>query len=259
MTAFVDGNFVALEKAVVPILDRGFLYGDGVFTTIKVENGAIESFSKHLVRLQKHAMELGIHFPAIEESLIYELIEKNRAHNGIWRLRLIITGGDGQGIDLKLREGRLIITLTPYDEILPASFRLCLFSLPILTPHSHLKTLSYLARLFVMQEAKNRDFDDALVTDPEGNLLEASFSNIFWIIDKNFYTPDKTLPLLSGITLERIEEKAKSLGYNILYVKRSFSDIPLNAHIYCTGSLKGIVPVSQIEDRSFSTKPLFNL
>lgn len=256
MFVYLDGQFHHQDEAKISIFDRGFLFGDGVFTTLKVENGKAEFLNRHLKRLYEQCNELNIEYPDIKNEIIDELIVKNLTFGDRFKLRITITGGHIKELGLPRRRGSVIMTLTPLEPNLKNSLRLSIFSSPIQTPHLHLKTLSYLTRLFVMQEAKNRGFDDAVVLDEKGYILETAIANIFWIVGNDFYTPSNHLACLPGITLEHIITKAKLKGYRIHYVSSTLQMIPNDAYIYCSGSLKGIVPVTEIENRKFLIKEI---
>ena len=94
---FLDGTFHFENEAFIPVNDRGFLFGDGVFTTIRVIEGQPECMEMHLERIQSHCRALNIVPPAIASNLIMELIKQNGAENGQWRLKIIVTGGGGSG------------------------------------------------------------------------------------------------------------------------------------------------------------------
>ena len=254
MFVYIDGQFYLEEEAKISVNDRGFLFGDGAFTTIKVQDGVPEYLDEHLKRLEGHLKELNIENNHIDRSLIFELINKNNALKGCFKLRITITGGISKDMGLPLRKGSTVLTISPYAPQEKSVFKLALFSIPIAGPHLHLKTLSYLTRLFILQEAKNRGFDDAVAYDESSYLLETAHANLFWIEGDKFYTPSEELACLAGITLNNIIKNVRKHGLEVHYVKATIKDIPKSAHVYCTGSLKGVIPISHIENRVFEVK-----
>src|SRR5665213_1097209 len=133
---FIDNKFVAEDEARVPVTDRGFLFGDGVFTSLRVNNGRVECYQAHLERLRKHCEILQIIPPKINTEDIVELFKLNKAHEGIWKFKIIVTGGEyDDGLALVLRPaGQLIMLLKPYDGTYQASYRLCLYPNPLVHP-----------------------------------------------------------------------------------------------------------------------------
>jgi branched-subunit amino acid aminotransferase/4-amino-4-deoxychorismate lyase len=254
MFVFIDGQFYLEKEAKISVMDRGFLFGDGAFTTIKVQDGVPEHLNEHLKRLKSQLNELNIEAHDIDQNAVFELINKNNALKGFFKIRITITGGITKDMGLPLRKGSTVITISPYSTKEKSVFKLALFSMPIAGPHLHLKTLSYLTRLFILQEAKNRGFDDAIAYDESSYILETAHANLFWIVGDRFYTPSHELACLAGITLGNIINNVRKNGLEVHYVKATINDIPQLAHVYCTGSLKGVIPVSQIEDRIFEVK-----
>src|SRR5262245_23854811 len=91
MIVFLNGRFVPEEEALVSVFDRGFLYGDGLFETMRVCNGRIFRWSDHFARLQQGAKFLRLELSTSSEAMFdwaREVIERNAAENGILRLSL---------------------------------------------------------------------------------------------------------------------------------------------------------------------------
>ncbi len=191
---------------MVPIQDRGFLFGDGVFTTIKVDEGSVVQGNLHLERIVSHCQQLNIFPPKITLQDFQSLIKKNRAEKGIWRLKVIITGGNRTDLSLPQRDyGVYLVTIKPYIPN-STSLKVCRYPFPITSPLSGLKTLSYLERMRIKQYAIDRRFDDAITCSVDGFVLEAAFSNVYWKEGDLYYTPDSTLPLLQGTCIASLPE-----------------------------------------------------
>ena len=249
---FCNGQFLPRDELKIPFTDRGFLFGDGVFTTLRVTNGVTEHLDLHLKRLQENCRDLNIEFPTIDPTWVPELANRNEAHQGIWRLKIIITGGDLPHLDLAPRPyGYLIMNLTHFQPP-PIPYKLTLCPSPVLRPVSHIKSLSYLDRLWVVEEAKKKGFDDAITTTSEGFLLEAAFSNIFWRHKETLYTPDGRLPLLSGIALSVVKKGAKALGMRVQEVRATLEDIPPDSQVFICNSMVRFHSVERIQDKVFS-------
>jgi 4-amino-4-deoxychorismate lyase len=248
---FCNGQFLSEGDLKLPFTDRGFLFGDGVFTTLRVADGAIENFDLHVKRLRENCRDLNIEFPVIDPGWLTELVNQNEARQGIWRLKIIITGGDSPDLDLAPRSfGRLIMTLAPFQ---PPSipYKLTICSSFALRPVSRVKSLSYLDRLWVMNEAKKKGFHDAVTTTSEGFFLEAAFSNLFWRQGEVFYTPDSSLPLLPGVALSVIKRAVESFEMNVCGVRATLEDIPSDSQVFICNSMVKFHPVERIQDKPF--------
>lgn len=236
---YLNDRFCLEHEAFIPISDRGFLFGEGIFTTIRVDNGTCELLDLHLLRLQKQAAELGIncsiHFSP------EELIERQKAFHGIWRLNIILTQRD------------LLATLKREEHdksMVPTA--LCLFPQPLESPTAHIKSLSYLDHLYVKKYAQQQGYDDAITTNREGFLLETGCSNLFWIDDGVLWIPDVTLPYLKGVFLQAL---IRDLSIPVRYVKSRFDQLPSNAHVYTCNAMTHVRPVVKISEKLFSRSP----
>lgn len=250
--AYLNGLFLDESHAFVPINDRGFLFGDGVFTTIKVEEGSALYLEDHFARLKHDCTELFIEFPSIDFSLIHEIIEKNEAQKGIWRMKIIITGKGELSSSIR-PYGVILITIKPYITLSDDPIHLGIYPYPITSKFSHIKSLCYAERFQIKYYAKEQGFDDAIVLSPEGYLLETSFSNIFWIEKGHFCTPHQDLPLLRGITLKQI---MKETNLKVNEKKYRLEDIGKDATIYICNALTGIRSIKSILDHQYTVLSL---
>lgn len=250
--AYINGAFIEESKCSISIFDRGFLYGDGVFTTILVSEGKAHHLGYHLERIHQNCHSLNIVYPNLPLSLIEELIEKNKAFKGLWRLKIIITGGSEEDLDLRERlPGNVLMTLKPSLVKLYDPVRLCLFPDPIVTPISKLKTISYLERLWVKEYARSQGYDDALVLDLKSHILESSFSNFFWYDNHNVYFPKDGEPFLKGVAVTLIEKSLSKTGFECFHSHFKLEDLPSEAHLFTCNSLSGPCPVIEIEGKSY--------
>ena len=92
---YLNGEFFLEKNALIPATDRGFLFGDGVFRTIKIQEGHPQFWPQHLQKLKHDCEILGIIPPKISSEIIQELIDKNLAHKGTWRLTSRATSKEG--------------------------------------------------------------------------------------------------------------------------------------------------------------------
>jgi 4-amino-4-deoxychorismate lyase len=244
---FCNGKFIDESEPCIPLTDRGFLFGDAVFTTIKVENGIPFFFEEHVARLFMQCETLRITPPVILLKNVNDLIIKNEATVGVWRLKIIITGGNSPKLSLQTRGfGKLLMTLRELSEQFPNEVRLTVYPKSISGPTASLKTLSYLDRLYVAEYAFSRSFDEAVVLSGEGFILETAFSNIFWIEDRDVFVPDPQLDLLMGITIRKEIEVFKEKGYTVHFVKAKLEDISAKAKVFVCNSIRGVTPVKEL-------------
>jgi len=108
---YFNGSIIPEEKASVPITDRGFLFGDGVFTTTLVKEGVPLHLQLHINRLMRDCAALNIVYPELNESIFQNILAKNKALKGTWRMKVLITGGNGPSLSLPLRDPGCVLRM----------------------------------------------------------------------------------------------------------------------------------------------------
>lgn len=248
---YCNGRFIPEEEAVIPIHDRGFLFGDGLFTTIKVVDGYVRCLKAHLQRLVLQSQQIDLEFPSLNPLVIGDLIQRNHAEKGTWRLKIIATSAQAPSLALPRRPiGSLLISIKSYEEP-EGSVRLALYPDPICRPSASIKSLAYLDRLYVQDFAWKQGCEDALVLGVKGEILETAFSNFFWRLGDQLFVPACTLPLLQGIALECVKQAACILGLQVQEVSVPWSDLPKEAHCFTCNALTDLRSVTCIGERLF--------
>jgi 4-amino-4-deoxychorismate lyase len=246
---FLNGDFIPERLATIPITDRGFLFGEGIFTTMRVHQGKCELLQGHLQRLQRQATDLNFHLPSLQWGWIEELIQRNQAGNGTWRLKVIITIKQESIVRTM---GNLLATLHPYQGRFSEPCTLCLFPYPIEGPLAHVKSLSYLDHLYVRNYAQQRGYDDAITRTREGILLETGCSNLFWIDREKCWVPDLPLPYLKGVFLQTL---LSHFPLPIHFVQATLDEIPSTASLYTCNALTHACPVLSVDHQAFPRNP----
>lgn len=248
---YFEGRFAKEEEAKIPVSDRGFQFGDGAFAVIQVREGVALFLQTHLERLQKQCASLNIRMPTLDLAIIDELIARNQAIHGIWRLKVLITGRDGEEQHLPVREGRVVIFVKPFQPQVFKALKMGVFSIPYYSCHAHFKSMAHLNRFYVMQEALRQELDDCVTTTEKGYILEAAFGNLFWVKEKCVMTPDPQLPLYFGVTINNILKIAKEAGFEVKYLQAKLSELPKEATAFRTNTMQGVRPIAQIGDALF--------
>jgi aminodeoxychorismate lyase len=264
MTALINGQFVSQEQAVVPVTDRSFLYGDGVFETIPVYNGKPFRWAQHLERLTRGADFLKIRLafaPKELRGLASELIERNQMPDAV--LRLTLSRGSGEpgyspaGADAPL----LAMTLRPRQPVDPENplcwrLKTSSYKLPASDPLSSFKTNNKLLQILARAEAEAADADDALMLNTNGEVAETASANLFWVYRDTVYTTPTGRGALPGITRAVVLELCQAL--NLPTNKRVIKPESLRKSegIFLSLSSLGIVPVSAIDGDPVPTSPI---
>lgn len=235
----LNGEILPEIEARIPATDRGFLFGDGTFTTLKVSSGVAQDLHLHLQRLEDACRVLNIAYPGIEPQEVTDLIEAQGAQDGVWRLKILISAADPGYLDLRPRTaGTVLMSLKPYREPAgPLKIGYC--------PHPGLgikvKSLAYLNRLQLKDEARRRGLDDVITIDQNGYILQASAANVFWVKGRELWTPSPDLDLLYGITIRQQVERYRSECYTIHHGCYRPEALPNAAKFFLCNALMGAI------------------
>ena len=259
MTVFLNGRFIPETQAVVPITDRGCLYGDGLFETLRVSRGEPLQWSRHTGRFQRGAEFLRIVLPWSAGELrrfAMKLIEQNAMPESV--LRITLSRGSGsRGYAPKGADNpTLAMTLHPLRPVI-SPIRLATSSLPIPAndPLAGFKTANKLLHVLARAEADARGADEALLLNTDGHVAEATARNLFWLADGAVCTPPVADGALAGVAREVVLEicRARNIPVRELHLKPD--DLFRVDGVFLTNSVAGIVPVSELDGVSLNQSP----
>ncbi len=258
MWIYLNDGFVRKEHARVSVFDHGFLYGDGVYETLRAYQGRIFLWERHVARLRRSCELIGLELPMQDEawiSIIAELLVRNGLQDA--GLRVTVSRGEGElGIDPNLCPNPTIVVMakpvvTYTDKQLEQGKILHLSSVrrnPELAQSPQIKALSFLNNILAKQEAVRVGADDALMLNMEGYLAECTTSNIFFVKNKQLYTPAVDCGILKGITREVIMELANERGVSVEEGQYTMEQLLQADECFMTNTGIEIMPVSRIGD-----------
>ncbi len=217
---YQNHRWVPLKSARISPLDRGFLYGDGVFETLRSYQGRVFKLEEHLQRLFQSArlISLRIPKPAKEiEAIIYKTLFKNRIEDGM--IRLTCSRGPGQiGLDpsFALRPTFIVMAfpfIPPPESVYKKGV-----SIRIVSTRRNLsgaipteaKSSNFLNNILAKIEAKKEGADEAILLNDKGYLTEGTISNLFFLKKGNLFTPSLKSGILEGVTRNAVIDLAKS-------------------------------------------------
>ena len=241
----LNGKICPENQALIPVSDRGFLFGEGMFTTLRVDQGKCELFNGHLQRLSEQAGALGFDYAPQSFDWLEELIVRNQAVEGTWRLKIIVTAKkEGKSV----KAGNLAAIIEPYQGKSMEPGSLCLFPSPVERPTAPIKSLCYLDHLQIRNYAQQLGCHDAVTTNARGFLLETGCSNLFWIDQGILSFPDPELRYLKGVFLKSLLNHSP---FPYQAVKIPFEGLPSSASVYMCNSLSHVRPVLSIGNTCF--------
>ncbi len=236
--ACLDGTVAPAAETSIPVLDDGFLRGDGIFEAIRVYEGRPFATDDHLDRLERSAKNLHLEVPVARAELeaeIADLIERRGGASFTGALRIVMTRG-----------GRRLVMTEPLIEYSERA-RLTFVTYSPTRILDGVKSLSYAANMLASRIARERGFDDALLVTPHGRVLELPTSSIFWVAgDGQLCTPPLSDHILASITRDRVMRITDAEERSC-----TTDDLLDASEAFVASSIREVQPVGTIEDRDF--------
>jgi branched-chain amino acid aminotransferase/4-amino-4-deoxychorismate lyase len=242
----------------IPLDDRGFTLGDGLFETLLVEDGAIRFWEAHVARLAGGCAALGLAAPdpAVLRSVADEAL---KGKSGRLALRVTVTAGSGgRGLDRPAAADlRIVATAAPAPS---ADGPLTLATAGVrrndASPCSRLKTLSYLDNVLARAEARAAGADEAVMLNTRGEVACAAAGNLLWLVGGRLLTPALDCGVLDGITRRRALAAAAVLGLETAEVRAGPEALVSAEAVMVTNSLIGVRAASALDGRALAGHPL---
>jgi len=259
MWVFLNDRFVRQEEAMVSVFDHGFLYGDGVYETLRAYGGRLFRLRQHLARLRRSASLIGLDVPLVEQNLI-GVLQEAMTRNDLFDayLRITVSRGEGNiGLDPRLCSRPTVVViclpLPPY----PAELFTTGVSLAIVNVRRNLaaalppmiKSLNFLNNILAKQEASRADAFDGLMLNGEGHITECTTSNVFFVKNGCVCTPSVTCGILDGITREIVLALARQQEFSTeegCYLPDALLEAD---ECFLTNTTMEIMPVRDIDKR----------
>ncbi len=241
MIALVDGA----PATEVPVADRGFGYGDGVFEVLLAEGRRVRALDMHLARLARSAALLGIEPGRHLAGARADVARLVGAASGRTYLRVVLTRGDGLGLDPPPAPSRRVVLAAPAVAGGPSALR-------AITAHGHpspvptAKTLSRAGHVVHRLRARAAGADEAIIVE-DGLAREATAANLLAVVDGVLRAPlDRAL---AGITREIVLRLARASGMRVDEGDLPEVDLRRASEVIVTSTMRGVVPLSGLDDR----------
>ncbi len=251
---FLNDGLVASGKASVSASDSGFLYGAGLFETMRSYKGVVFGLEDHLDRLFFSAKKLSIN-NTYEKNYIKEAIYEVLGANNLTdaRLRLTLTGGEMSVPEGEEAKSTLLITATDVQSY-PAEYYtkgilvvLCPYRQNTTEPTCGHKTTSYFSRMQGLGFAHKMRAAEALWFTEDGRLAEGCISNVFLVKDSVVYTPPLETPVLAGVARKTVCQIAVEKSIKLVEKNLSIDDLLGADEVFLTNVIMKIMPVTNIE------------
>ena len=266
---WLNGEFMPLSQASVSPMDRGFLYGDGLFETLRAEGGRALYLKEHLARLGRSLKALRINLKGsvlagmIEdqeidldecECLLAELLQRNGFTQECAAVKILITRGVAAGLGLPEAEAPTIcLSARPYHAPEPSAYergwKLHVVREGFSPPLAGHKSLNYLYFLWARQAATDAGADEAVVLDGWGHVAETAAGSLLVRLEDQWVRPETPFQL-PGTTATIVSRLLEESGHPVTHGPLRPEGLTAADAIWVLNSLMGIMPVVEVDGRA---------
>ncbi|MGD0885062.1 MAG: aminotransferase class IV [Thermodesulfovibrionales bacterium] len=262
MHVYVNNRTVPKNEAVVSVFDHGFLYGDGVYETVRVYDSVVFLIDEHLGRLYRSASLIGLNLPKNIDQIkaaLYETLDANALKNAY--VRITVSRGYGPiGLDPDLCEEPTFVIIAEDMKEYPKS----LYEKGIKTViaqtkrnlrdalNPQIKSLNFLNNILAKIEAKEKGAYESIMVNVSEHIAEGTISNVFFYKDDILCTPSVACGILDGVTRKIVLDLAAREGLTVKEGEFTRDDIFSAAEVFITNTTMEVMPVCQVDDVRYS-------
>jgi branched-chain amino acid aminotransferase len=255
------------EHAVISVFDHGFLYGEGVYETLRTYNGQPFLFDRHMRRLHRSASMMALDVPLTDDELAYRFREtmsaaKLGADGREAYIRLLVTRGVGElSYDpAACPLPSIVVIVKPQVDPPPEAYEHGVMAslVPVVRNHPHtvnplIKSNNLLNNALAMQEAVRRGAFEGIMRNYRGELAECTTANLFIVRHGDVLTPPIDAGLLPGITRELVFEIGAEAGMSVREQVLHDEDLLGANEAFLTSTTREIVPIVQVDEHTIGT------
>ncbi|MGD8547264.1 MAG: D-amino acid aminotransferase [Thiohalophilus sp.] len=251
---YLNGEYLPLDEACVPVLDRGFIFGDGVYEVIPVYAGKLFRLDHHLQRLSNSLNSIYLSNPLSDEdwsTTLQQVVDRNG--DGDQSLYLQVTRGVAKrdhGFPEATRPTVFVMSnpFKPVDSKLLEQGVAAITLEDIRWQYCHIKSIALLPNILLRQQALEADAAEAILIKQD-KVTEGAASNVFIVLDGILLTPPIGECLLPGITRDLVVELADKNGINNEQRDISREELEHAEEIWVTSSTREILPVTRLDGK----------
>ena len=239
----INGKITAAAEAFIPVDNGAFRYGYGLFETMLVQDGVIQLAKYHWERLFAGMQQLYFELPSLfttewlQEEVI-RTVRKNKAEK-LCRVRLQVYAGGGGLYSNESRHPSFVIECFSLEadnmKLNENGLEVGLFygGMKSADKLANLKSCNALIYAMAAREAKEQKWNDALIRNADGNVIESSIANIFWVKDGLMYTPPLTEGCVAGVMRRHIV-----VQFRVIETPISYDDLLVADEVFLTNAIK---------------------
>lgn len=258
----LNNQLLDAARARLPAITPAALYGRGVFTTLAVHNGHPFLWHEHWTRLMAHADRAGVDLSSLDEkqtrALLTRLIKANNVSEGRARITLLANASrDGiWNLNGASEEAETLLLIMTGERDAPSADVLALtvspYRINTLSPLVGVKSVNYLEHIIAWEEARARDFHEAVMLNERGEVVSATMANIFWVRNGALHTPALSTGALAGTTRARILTLAEELGVPVVEGVNELAQVGDADEIFLTSAGLGVAIVTTFDFHNYT-------
>jgi branched-chain amino acid aminotransferase len=261
-TVNVNGRISAEQEAVIPVFDHGFLYGEGIYETLRTYDHRLFLFDRHMRRLRNSARLINLTIPFTDEELashIRDTIAAGKLDGNEAYVRVLVTRGVGEltyDIQATPRPSWVIIVKplpSPSTEIYERGVKVALVDVVRNHPQSvnpMIKSNNLMNSALAAQQALKRGAFEAVMRNYRGELTECTQSNLFIVKNGAALTPPLESGLLPGITREFLFEIGRDADIEVREQVLRDDDLFTADEAFLTSTTREVLPIVTVDDRN---------
>lgn len=258
---WLNDDLLPASQARVSMADRGFLYGDGFFETLKAENGRVLFLDEHLKRLTASAHAFRFSLPANLpwEQRLQELLAANGLLESSAAVKILLTRGEADGLGLPAAlSPTLVIYARPYMPPSPEEYAngwpVAVFPERRTTFIGRHKSLNYLFYLAARQYALDRGAREALILEADSSISEGAATSLVLLLNGRLISP-AAASALPGVTVAVLARALQRRGEILDQTRLELSHIEAAAGLWLANSLMGLLPVASVDGKPVAQAP----
>ncbi len=263
---YINGSVIPENEAAISPMNPGFLFGEGLFETLRADTGIIFMLPEHIERMRAGLKMLKLQIPLDFDQIATistELLIKNRLLHKTASIKLICCARNLEYKTSSLKASTsLIIRATELDlnEIGKRQRGMRAMILPWRRNRSNpllsIKSLNYLENRYGLNEAVRAGFDEGIFLNQDGELCEGTFSNLFLIRQRTLLTPPLNAGILAGTTRAFILHKARQAGIECQEMPLPANELKNCDGAFLTSSLMRLAPLTGVDRITFDLEKI---
>jgi branched-chain amino acid aminotransferase len=260
-TVNVNGRITPESEAVISVFDHGFLYGEGIYETMRTYHGRPFLFNRHVRRLRRSARMIELALPFSDEELASQirLTQTAAKLEGDVYIRVLVTRGIGElTYDLKATPNASVVIIVkpqidPAAEVYEKGVRVVIVDIVRNHPatvNPMIKSNNLMNSALAMQQALRSNAFEGVMRNYKGELTECTTANLFIVKNNVALTPPLDAGLLPGITREFVFDIGKDVGVEVVERALRDDDLFRADEAFLTSTTRELVPIVTVNDRT---------